>query len=438
MKVSSLFCIVCLIAFHEFVGASTDWGLQTQIETAQSLTGDGLQMLELDLQPEFDINAENGASWHGLFRIRYDDRYRLDNNTSWQDGYSNLSKSALWGDSGEIELRELFLSMNLGDAYLTLGKQQIVWGKADGLKLLDVVDPQSFRKFILDEYEESRIPLWAANLEIPFDDNTLQIIWISDTTVHEPAVPGSAYTFTSRRFIPQVPTGVRVVEHDAELPATSLNDTDFGIRWSGYRSGWDYSLNYLYQYHDMPVLATRLEVMPTGPVVHVEPRYERTHIVGATASKAFSDMTFRLESAYSTNRFFLSTTQTDVDGLESANELAYVLGADWYGFSDTLLSIQVFDSHLVGLSGPATRPKHDRTLTFLARRTYLNESLELRLNWFANRKDNDGLVRLKMTYDWTDNLSVWTGLDVFYGDEQGIFGQFDQNDRFFIGVETQM
>jgi len=46
--------------------------------------------------------------------------------------------------------------------------------------------------------------------------------------------------------------------------------------------------------------------------------------------------------------------------------------------------------------------------------------------------------------DWCDLKSImnggiifklWLGVDVFYGDKKGLFGQFDANDRIVAGVE---
>ncbi len=39
-----------------------------------------------------------------------------------------------------------------GKSYFTFGKQQVVWDKADVLKVLDVVNPQSFRELILEDF----------------------------------------------------------------------------------------------------------------------------------------------------------------------------------------------------------------------------------------------------------------------------------------------
>ena len=70
-------------------------------------------------------------------------------------------------------------------------------------------------------------------------------------------------------------------------------------RWRGVVGSTDLSLSYLYQYDDFPVFPGQL--VPgagSGGSVGVslfEPRYERTHVVGATGSTAVGDFTVRAE-----------------------------------------------------------------------------------------------------------------------------------------------
>jgi hypothetical protein len=47
----------------------------------------------------------------------------------------------------------------------------------------------------------------------------------------------------------------------------------------------------------------------------------------------------------------------------------------------------------------------------------------------------DGLVRPKISYDLNDQTTIWMGLDLFYGGDGGLFGQFDENDRVVLGLE---
>lgn len=57
-------------------------------------------------------------------------------------------------------LRELYLDTTLGSVDLRLGKQQEVWGTADGIKLLDILNPTDYREFVQNTMSDARIPVW--------------------------------------------------------------------------------------------------------------------------------------------------------------------------------------------------------------------------------------------------------------------------------------
>ncbi|MBL4774166.1 MAG: hypothetical protein JKX98_11455 [Alcanivoracaceae bacterium] len=55
----------------------------------------------------------------------------------------------------------------------------MVWRQTHEPKVLNVVNPQSFREFILDYFEDSRIPIWMLNVEIPIaEEGSLSLSWI--------------------------------------------------------------------------------------------------------------------------------------------------------------------------------------------------------------------------------------------------------------------
>ena len=68
-------------------------------------------------------------------------------------------------------LRELYIDTVAGDWNLRLGKQQVVWGTADGIKLLDIINPTDFRELNQNVQEDSRVPIWMANVEKNVGDN---------------------------------------------------------------------------------------------------------------------------------------------------------------------------------------------------------------------------------------------------------------------------
>ena len=47
---------------------------------------------------------------------------------------------------------------------LRIGKQQIIYGKAEGVFITDVVSPKDLREFLLPDFEEIRMGITAAKL----------------------------------------------------------------------------------------------------------------------------------------------------------------------------------------------------------------------------------------------------------------------------------
>jgi len=70
---------------------------------------------------------------------------------------------------------------------IKVGKQQIVWGRTDLFRVLDVLNPVDFsRNNIYDELEDIRIPMWMAEIEYRwgsvgvFDDLNFSVVWNFD------------------------------------------------------------------------------------------------------------------------------------------------------------------------------------------------------------------------------------------------------------------
>jgi len=378
------------------------WGINTE-------QGD-TQIIDLAWQPELRWRFDDGGRLTSVARLRQQTEDGLRPSDMEQGAYGLATKPLLIGDNTEMDLRELYYERSAGDWYLTIGKQQVVWGKADGLKVLDVVDPQSFREFILEDFEQSRIPLWTLNVERTFADLqgrswTLQLLWIPDKTYHALPRRNGTYAFTSPRLVPQAPPGIDVRLDSPKLPDRFVQDSDAGLRLSGFTGGWDVTINYLYQYDNQPVL--HQQFLPGAiPTVGITPRYHRTHIFGGTLSRAFGDWVVRGELGYFTRRYFISNDPSAIDGVASSAELSYVTGLDWSGLTDTFISLQLFQSRLIDYQQDFTRPELDTNITFLARRNF--------------------------------ELEIRAGLDIFYGNRSGLFGQFDDNDRFYIGIRYDL
>lgn len=412
------------------------WQTTLRTEWAGNIDTGRDQSLRLDLSPQLDLSLGDSVELTAIGRLRTE-----DNNTA---GFDHLSLSAfdqitrpqIIGDSTAATLRELYIATEISGIHLTLGKQQVVWGEADGLKVLDIVNPQSFQYFILEEFEQSRIPTWMVNLETVVAGWDTQFLWIPDQTYHALPEDGSTWAFSSPQLVPSAAglapnTTVRMDKTDK--PGKNIRDADTGLRLANNWRGWDFSLNYFYHYDDLPVLHRRATPGPSPGIV-LTPKYHRTHTFGGTANNAFGDWVLRTEVGYSTDRYLLSNDVGNTDGITKGNEIAYVLGLDWSGLSNTLISAQLFQSHFS--ENNSVRDKKEANATLLAQRLFWNDTLTLEVIWLGSLNSGDGLLRPKISYEWQDDFKTWVGSDIFYGDKTGLFGQFHHNDQLSIGVEV--
>jgi hypothetical protein len=68
-------------------------------------------------------------------------------------------------DTQRDALREAYIDTSYDDWLIRAGKQQVVWGTADGIKLLDAVNPTDYSELVQNQMEDSRIPVWMVNAE---------------------------------------------------------------------------------------------------------------------------------------------------------------------------------------------------------------------------------------------------------------------------------
>lgn len=411
------FSVFLLLSIMTSVAMASEVQLNNTIEAEAGvgIQNSSVDKLDLLFTPEIKASLPADMEFTAIARLR-------------GSAYNHLTPSS----HNKFELRELNLTKEIGDAFITLGKQQVVWGKADGIKVLDVVNPQDFREFILDDFEDSRIPLWTANVEVPLGDIDTQLLWIPDQTYHRFAEHGAAFELTSPLLIPSAPAGVPVNMLPEQKPNRFLTDSDAGIRLSTFWKGWDLTLNYLYHYDDTPVFFRRIN---SNGSVTITPKHKRNRLIGVTFSTAIGKLTLRGEVGYSIGRTISTNSLSDADGVVQTDELSYVLGFDWFGFSDSLISLQLFQTWLPKYQTGVIRDRLDTSTSLLVRHNFNNDTLIAETLWIYNANQGDGLIRPKVTYALNDNISLWAGADIFYGNREGLYGQFDKLDRINSGLE---
>jgi len=443
MKRLVLVCLtIILLSANTFANVEISSIWQSEVSVTK---GSKIQKFEHIWKPELNMSLNDEMDLTIIARLRFDTQDNLRYDGDRLDTASAIN-GPLWEEKHfDMEVREWYLDTEAAGIFFRLGKQQVVWGQADGLKVLDVVNPQSYREFILQGFDDSRIPLWMVNAEIPIiDDDSLQLVWILDQTYHEFANTGSDYQMTSPLLVPQPVEGMEIDRFDIHKPNNVLQDSDLGLRYSKFIKGWDLTFNYLYHYIDTPIFFQQLIIgSGANTAIEIDAEYKRSHLIGFTSAKAFGNWALRTEFGYSSASYqLLDNTQPEFisnKGIGKSKDISSVIGIDWHGIENTMLSLQWFQSSLFDiesdLGSSLVRPKQNHIVSFMYQQSFSNETWQLEALVLYGVEQHDSSIQLKLSHMLEDNIKLWVTADTFKGDATSLFGQFDQTDRLSLGFE---
>ena len=366
-------------------------------------------------------------------------------------------------------LKDCFLDIYTDRLDIRAGKQQVVWGTADGVRILDIINPLDYREWTLDDYVDSRIPLWMLNVEGELlADGHLQLLIIPDWQANYYGPPGGPFTLRTVRIGDERvnalnEAGVTVSTFD-QRPAHNFKNTKIGIRWrnvigSGYAQGLEYTLNYYHGYDAGSSAYTRF-ALGRPPNFRLTRRVEGIDVIGGTFSKSITHglfgipglgrgWTFRGELAWIRHGAMNFGTDTNIRGTCDVDQLNYVLGFDktfWTNWNTSLQFIQYnvqeqekfSKNNNVLLFGPTRGPLNDQMtlLTFLLSTDFMYERLKPQILVIhtvgGDSDDRDWRISPKVSYEINDRWMVTLGAHIFEGAEQLLNGQFDKNDQIFF------
>lgn len=329
-----------------------------------------------------------------------------------------------------VDLREAFVDLTFDKMDMRFGKQQVVWGKTDGFRVLDTVNPLNYKEFVLDDFLESRIPLWMATLEYYFTfEYSLQAVIIPEMQFFEPANDGSEYALSSLTVL----EGVRPVINDTKEPDESLENTEYGLKFTGFYHGWDFTLNYLYSWDDIPAIKKTLD--PAAGTITVAPEHERIHIVGGSFANVFWDAVVRAEIAAKIGKYFSVDDPTVPDMVSEKTQISYALAfeRDLYDISWLL---QILQETILDYDEAISDDEVDTKITLRGTKTFMNETLEVVLSTIYGVNGTEFVIRPSLEYDITDSTKIKVGADFFEGgDDDSLFGQFDDKDRLYVELK---
>ena len=371
----------------------------------------GLSMLRPEL--ELTLKKRFSESWQGQISAwgYYDLVYSLR-------GRDNYTREVLDSYEEEVQLRDTFIQGSLTEKLDTkIGRQIVVWGTLDNLRITDVLNPLDLRVPGLTDIEDLRLPVTMAKLDYYFGDWDLSGIVIPEIRFSKLPVFGSDFYPST---VPLPP---------ADMPEDAFGTPEYAVSLTGTFSGWDIAFYWANIYDDQ----SYSRVTSPGPPPQLISKHTRINMLGAAFNIAAGNWLFKAESAW-------------LDGIKYSNtpgvkysRIDLGVGIEYSGFKNATLSLEVANRHINSFSPElklAPDELQENEFQWIARvmKSYLNDTLTLTLlaSTFGIKADDGSFQRLDAEYDLTDAISIRGGVVLYQSGDTGIYKNIGDNDRLFL------
>jgi hypothetical protein len=420
------------------------------------------------------------------------DAFPASNNLKDRGTMMNASNN-----TSSAEIWELFADFKKGNLWTRIGRQNIVWGESDGVRLLDIVNPldNSWHPFEGggELFDHRRIPLWMARFtyQLPIKDMSIDAFYnpgdfvpTVQADIGSPwnvnplprdgvAEPGndpflsSLWVGNPFSFTPFAPGTTFLIADDTN---DRRGDDQWGIRLLGSIGNFNYTLNYLSLIDQDGVISASNSVSlftpfdAVNPPITVLPVLQNTHdrldIVGASFNW-YSDniaTVFRGEMTYTFDKPFAKSASNlvfgmfgpinpeDALGVAERDEMKVMLGIDrpTFVFSKTRtmnISAQVIYTErekinlATDINGSAAR-KDETQVTLLLSQPFNNDQFFVE---FFGLYDLDDGYWLQPQVRWQpgNNWRIWAYYNAFGGAEERSIAVFDHADELNLAVSYQ-
>lgn len=397
--------------------ASAYWDAEVGLASALRLHGEDrvtqkAAYLKANLEDSWDTGYYKARG-----RVRYDAVYEGDQPYS-DEARDEYRFTADW--------RHLYFGHYVGDGELTVGWQQVVWGRADELRVLDQINPIDYREGVTPLLEESRIAVPMVRLTQPVGDWELEAIWITDFLKNKAPVAGSE--FDSSLFATPDPDYFVV---DSTPDYEGDDGFSYGLSANGRIGAIDASLVALNARQQDPVYA--VEGLADDGRVRLERQFPRyTMGGGGVAIDLGHSIVVRSEVAYFDDWRLSNPLRSH--GSDESPMVKSLLGVD-YLLRDWMISAQWQAQQILDWQPGMLQEERDHLFTLSGEGSHFQDRLKSRLVLaFTPPMRDDALLQGIFTYKPVDWLKLGLEVDVFFGKRDNLFGTYDARDQLRLSA----
>lgn len=399
------------ISMDGYLKLGASWNVSHDAPANGETDWRGLSKLRSEVQ--IDALAKLGRHWRMLAggKLFYDAVYGLR-------GRDDFTNEVLDEYESEAECREIYLQGRLGPYFdLKIGRQIVVWGRSDNLRITDVLNPLDLREPGLTDIEDLRLPTAMTRLDGYLGPWNLTGIAVHELRFDKNPVFGNDF-FPGLMPLPP-----------EETPSDGGDNTEWALALNGIFSGKDISFYWADLFDDTPHGAFGAN----GGVVQ---KHARVTMWGAAGNLVLGNWLLKNEAAYWRGIAFFNTASRTHDRLDG------LIGIEYSGWDDTTASLEWAVRHLMDFeqqlkASPDVAQEDEIMNALRVTRTYLNETVEVTLMGliYGPLGQDGSLIRATVAYDWSDWVNVLLGTVLYQSGDRYTMRQIGDNDRIFAEIK---
>ena len=366
---------------------------------------------EMDL--EFGIRFFESWDFFISGSAFYNLAYEINNRSDYTDKFLDDSEK-------ELELEKLFIRGSLFPYLdIKIGRQIVVWGKSDNIRVTDVLNPLDLREPGMTDIEDLRLPVFMTRLDYYISNLSLSGLLIHEHKSHKTPVFGSSYFYLPYSL------------PDDTDPSNKFENTEFAVSLAATFPGFDISFYMAYIYDDSAYLNANNQRL-----------HGRISMAGLAANKAHGNFLYKAEAAVFDGIRLSAFRQNGalIENFHDYSRLDLLAGVEYSGFKDTALSLEAVDRWLTNYDDYAQKSRAEEHMVQYAlrvSRTFRNEVLELSVlaSFYGRTADDGGFIRTQGVYDLSDAVTFTLGIIFYKSGSSAMLTQIGENDALFSSIK---
>lgn len=345
-------------------------------------------------------------------RTRLRAELRVDYENAYLFTSLNGVHNSILEDRTGVQLQEAYFNYQNDFLEIRAGRQIVVWGVADGLRVTDLISPVDYTEFMSSDYDDMRMAVDGFRIKYPGERMNAEIVYVPVPRYFQMPLG------EDNPWRPNLPEKAGL--DFPEGPDAKFKNGDFGTRVSFFLSNLDFSISALHTHNQSPVSVVE-PVSMDSVVIHGI--HESMTMIGGDMSMPIGEFVLRAEIAEYFGEALGYASNLDYARKNTFNALG---GIDWYAGDNWTFMVQYLHKYIADYSHNLAAEKNSSEMTFRISKELLNNTLKLSLYGVFDIDNLGYYGRASGDYSVTDQVMLSLGYDHF-GGKRGQLASYDKN-----------